>query len=225
MMKKIILGLIILMISTMVFATNSDVTSGQVTITLQKGWNLMPAFSGPASNSMKYLYTYSANLGQYCGGLIVDGSLSYSDDCKVGRETNMFNLATNYQYFFPAVWIYSIDSSPYVAHFGSESVANMNQSVLDKMPLTKGWNFVVLHPWMVGNSLKTIFDNCNVTALNRWDAVNQKWFADSSTTAASMVQTTTPLTEEKIGEAYVVKVLNDCQLNKSSTESPPSSPN
>ena len=175
-MKKILILLIMLMISSIAFAGNYNPETQEITTNLQKGWNLIPvniihADIGYAVDTcpLKYSYVYdpvskSYWSEEYSNGVEHMNSYSYN---LVSRSSIDLTYSTNP--LFGVAWVYSETTCELNTLFGRsyESAPNpwtneLKSNLEDKLRLVSGWNFITINPFMIGLNTKDIFQNCSV---------------------------------------------------------------
>ncbi|MDD3159765.1 MAG: hypothetical protein PHQ98_02245 [Candidatus ainarchaeum sp.] len=246
-MRKMILVLIILMISSMVFAGDYSSTTQEITIPIVKGWNLVPMINSYGDQSGCYdliqsMFYYSTINKQYVGKYGLSSSNSnlgtfFPNESIftkiINEEFNWGNKDNPYYGVIElgAMWIYSTGNCQSKAKYGSNWIdSSMNiQEILDKKQLKAGWNFIQLSPWMIGKELKDILKNCSVLNANVWDSQKQNWSFTNSTQGISFATQSWgySINEAGIGTPIVVKVSNDCILNSdnATVTAPPALPN
>ena len=213
-MKKILLGLILLLISSMVFALNYNPQTQNVTIPIVKGWNIIPSMTqgfNSGTCDLAVSYSYDPFTKSYVQGFLSEDK--YSD---------YFGLWT----YFGSQWVYSKNNCDLTLSFYS-SQNNFDKTKLSNNThkLAKGWNFVTINPAMVGEKWADLYSNCDVTGTNFWIPYEQKWYG-SSTTIANQLKTggleqEDALTNSTVGLSALIKVANDCYLSYGSEISGP----
>lgn len=238
-MKKLILIVgLILLVSSMAFAGDYDSTTGEMSITLQRGWNLVPTMTSATDTrnclyEADWLYYYSGAIKQYVGTSIKSQGSFYPNKTTYEQVTTTeykFPSSINNPYYgiaqFGGMWVYSNKYCTFKTQLSKVVDTYEMPEVLSKAKLTSGWNFINIHPWMVGRSMNQIFSNCNVIAVNNWDPIDQNWIYASSTGMGDAVsQNTAIISETNVGLVMPIKVANNCYLNYDSrTTGPPALP-
>jgi hypothetical protein len=243
-MKKIILVLILLMVSSMVFATSYSKSTDSLDLTLEKGWNMVPLLYDSTSYSF-----YSLESVNQCNPVVTFfyhpkyrkyfkfgeewnlGKGEYANDTSFDNEFELDASTGKYTYANSGgVFVYLNSAC-------SAKINNVSSRTQVGTKIKQGWNFITVVPWMIGQSFNDVFKNCNVTAANRWMSATQSWgYPDSAYYGIGNISKVTfmaqfdesptqPQYQMEVGTVIVVKVANDCQLNKGSTGSPPALPN
>ncbi len=246
MMKKIILGLIILMMSSMVFAGDYDPETGLVTVQLHKGWNLVPTGSttelGNCTDSLSYMYLYSNYQKSYVGAKLAANqpnpglnAIEYYPNREafdlLQQDEYKYPNSTNNPYYglmgFGGMWFYSNSSCSIKQGIGRlNDMSGITQDFLNERKLKQGWNFINVSPWMLEKTFKDVFKSCTVTSANMWDSSGQKWIFPSSSEFANNLMNATPNATFRessmqqnsivLGSILIIKVTSDCTLNKGS---------
>jgi len=184
--------------------------SGESSITMHKGWNLMPnsAFGGKLSTCLynserDNLFSYDFLTKEYIPSNLESYYEHYCDTNAVQCNNNKNQLVTELQ--FGSSWFYT----PVSCQMISDSTHN---DEADSSLLTTGWNFRYITKNMVGNSLEQISENCNIISAYYFDSVSQSW---------QNIDLNQPL--GSFGKGFIVKVSNSCSLS-SSSGGPPSFP-
>ena len=248
-MKKIIFGLLILLLSVTVFATGWNSESGVINVPIKTGWNLIPWSSlGPheCGNGVR-MFVYSPIQNSYFGA----SSSGYYPNQQAYE--NAFSTEFKYPgsddnpYYgllgAGAMWFYSERNCTVPVDIGTNARWSIDgrgsmtgyQEFLNKHPLKQGWNFINVAPWMVGQSFEDVFQNCSVTSANQWDSSTQNWAYPSSsyygigniskvTFMANIDESPTqPQYQMAVGTTMLLKVTGNCYLRSStaSTGLPP----
>ena len=213
MSKKFLLaGLFFLLIFSFVDAYTANV---------YEGWNLIPngrminnENNSDCLHNGKAKFEYSPLDNKYFGGLINASGL-------IGGELFPYNNYSNYfsSYYTPgnvgtSFWLYSTKKCIF-------EMDSDQPSPIVEMNLFKGWNFLTITKSMVGNSVKTLFSNCDVMSMVGWQATNQKWTifsTNESSTAGGLIR------EYLVGSTVLFKVSSECKLQSETNEviiSPP----
>lgn len=219
------------MISSLVFAGTYNASNGDYTVTINKGWNLVPSVivkydaTNPncfTSGLSKTIFYYSPSQQKYVGP---DLSMDKPENYNIWAADSQAKYYTATPYL-GAVWVYSNEECSYMGGIGSASM--FNEAGIKTLKIAKGWNFINVHPWMIGKNLQSIFNNCNLVAANAWQSLSQTWGATSSAVYASQIKSgdEQPIISSMIGQTLVIKVASDCYLNYGSdTTAPPVLPN
>jgi hypothetical protein len=249
MMKKIIFGLILLMISSVVFAGDYNSTTGAMSVSLKKGWNLVPTYYysntdiGNCLNSIEAMYFYSGYQKSYVGVQVVANqpnpglnAIAYSPSQSayelLAQDEYKYPNSMNNPYYgvlsLGSMWMYSTSTCTMQINLGKKQDSqSIDQAFLDKYKLKEGWNFVNVHSWMLGKELKDILKNCSVSNANVWNSESQNWTFSSSTQGVAWATQSWgySINESGVGTTFVVKVANDCSLNLGQTiTGPPALP-
>lgn len=223
------------MISSIVFAVDYDSETGKITITTEKGWNIVPIAAVKSDystnqncfsdNLMKISYYYSPYLKKYVGP-----GLSMTD---TPENYNIFiqDMERKYytaNYYLGAIWVYADKPCTYIGELGTPTMFNQNS--INQLKIVQGWNFINISPWMIGKTLPSIFKNCTITGRNMWinSGTSAYWYYPSSsrTDATTFSDDTSIIPKEAVGTTFIIKVASDCTLNYGSeTTIPPSLPN
>lgn len=246
-MKKIILMLIILMLTSITLADEIGTPigyneeTGDYVFYLSPGWNLVPlGLSGlkeaVVSGTSEAATCTNEMLSENIKATYIYNPLTKSYVNTFGFSPPTYNQTFNFTEnklisLTPTLtgqWIYvNQNASTCKLGFGIQKKSELEG--LKDYKLKIGWNFVTISPLMIGNTYKELFKNCNITAANSWNTAEQKWTASSSTQFGQMLsEELSPIINEDglVGLVFVIKVSNDCTLNYgSNTTGPPELPN
>ena len=209
-MKKIMLIMAILVLFfsfvSADFIRNYNPSTGEISITIYKGWNIIPQAVVKSESGSQNCYTttlsntafyYSPALQKYVGpGL----SMSQSDNYNVWASDAQ-NMYYSAQHYLGGAWVYAKEDCSYSADLGTANY--FNESSIASLKVAKGWNFIAINPWMVGKNWKTILSNCDLVAQNQWNDSTQSWWNSSSTGSASVLSSS----EQTIEDISVAKYL------------------
>jgi len=246
MMKKMILGIMLVMVSSIVFAGDYSAQTGSMTYTFQKGWNIIPYGDlTDCSNVVRAVFIYSPTQKSYFGAILEAGQTStylpsksaydlFSSTELNPTDTQLASMtAYSVTRFMGSMWVYTTESCAGKLNIGSiTSSPQVDSATLNTFltghKLKTGWNFVYVAPWMIGKTLKDMFSGCSVTGFNTWDSAMQNWSQSSSSAAATQVTTQSngPLMANDVGAPFLVRVSSDCSFTTGSTiVAPPLLPN
>lgn len=237
-MKKIIpFGaciLAFLVFSPMAFAQASgsyNPDTYEIEITYHPGWNIVPYVVGTSEfivNECDFYasYYWSPTERQYFGGLYGSGSSEFSQKVAEDAALNYYTATT----YMGAGWVYSKNYCVTKTQLGSPGAQTWNEQYKDQvfsgLVLKKGWNFVTVNPFMVGLKWEEILSECNLEAVNMWDAREQKWGFESSSEAVQylIAPNVFALNEMQVGNTYVMKFEDDCYFSQGTSGGPPQLP-
>jgi hypothetical protein len=227
-MKNIFfVGLLILIFSGLAFAGAGDYNnqSKQVTVYLSKGWNLVPMGIYDYGNSLSAIFSYSPLNKSYMGAILENGDATRISKYYPNEQAvnSYYNSEVN-SLWSSSAWVYA--RNLYTAKKSYQFFSGKGDEFINNYQLKKGWNFLDMTPPMIGKTFKTLFQNCQLTGLNSWDAVTQSWANSSSSSAATtMLEVTTPLSNYSVGNTFVARVSSDCNLwSGNLTITPPALP-
>lgn len=242
--RKIILGVILLIITSMVFATSYSKSTDSLELTLDKGWNMVPLLYDGASYSF-----YSLESLTQCGPIVTffyypkySKYFKFGEDWNIGKGEYANDVSYDNEFELDAStgkYSYANNGGVFV-YLNSTCSAKINRissRTQVGIKIKQGWNFITIVPWMAGQNFKDTFKNCDVVAANQWISLAQSWgYPNSAYYGIGNISKVTFMTnfdespgqpqyQMEVGTVIIVKVTNDCQLNKSLATSPPVLPN
>lgn len=234
-MKKIyITGLIILVLSGLVFAVTTlsnsyDHETGEAILWLHPGWNIVPY--GSSVNSLagtdcqtKAVWFWIPTMKKYFGTSNFDQTPDSTmqnllEQIEIDNQNN-YLYAQNAESFAGGHWIYVENECSIKKNFASGSGEG-----IDGMKLAQGWNFVTISPWMVGKTISSFLGECELLKFNAWDSADQQWVIPDNQSMAEVAEKINngedePLQEQMIGMAFLWRVSQDCELGETSAQPP-----
>jgi len=237
MRKILLLGIFALVFSALVFAAavatpigTYDSETGQVTITMKPGWNIVPlgaSETAPGSCGIKAAWIWSPTAKKYMGGSPEGGAMPQEDGEKLEEDMeNGYLYAQSYSTSAGGMWVYTTNECTLQKTFWT-SVSNENDQIAF-LKLAKGWNFVSISPWMGGKKISEFLGDCTLSKITAWDATMQRWGNGASDTLymAEMAQKINngedePLQEAMSGVVFLFKVPEECSLGLTGAMEPP----
>ncbi len=226
-MKKILFGLVILMLASTAFAfeSNFSQTNYSMQIKFYQGWNLV---NGGILNEFHIIDNQITT--DTCGDLTVYNYLQESKEYQIinlnknseGRKLGSMlsggqsinpNLGLN-----SGVWVYSKEVCE--VDINLFSPRSYNHSIEEK-DLKKGWNFIGTSPSFIGKKV-TDLTNCKIEKMYSyfdasWAGKAGEWIEEYSDSIE--------FTNETIGKGYIIKVKDNCVFGKVQESGPPTLPN
>ena len=189
--------------------TTTETEINEVTINIEKGWNLVHGFANPewlvsgdiSTDNIKAIYAFNPQNQEYVR------FFPNSEDSKISKTNFRWDTYISQNSF----WVYSNAK-------GRMTYKTFQFIPLEYTSLFKGWNFLGVTPYMIGKSLNDIKGDCNIEKAFGWEPVEKTW---------NNLLDERVLPEEAIGAGLVIKVSDDCKLGSSSLfdlDSPPSLP-
>jgi len=176
---------------------------------------------------IKYMYDYVPGIGY------VGGELNYNTgDLKEPAKTEFENTLKDFyqisesshgniaSFMLTSHWFYSDMDCSYP--FESVRARNLgNTASLELFKLNQGWNLIYIPPAIVGHKFKDIKGTCNLTKINQWNPITQKWEHSSF---ASEVKARDFLNKEfaeaDMWNPIIVKINEACNLEPSKVNPP-----
>lgn len=237
-MKRILLiGIFALVLSAMVFAVvittpigTYDSETGNATITLKPGWNIVPTGSNEVTQgncNIKAAWIWISTAGKYIGGSPESGGMSQEDSLLItnAEEEGFLFAQVKSGKFVGGMWVYTTNQCQVQKTF---STSEPSDGELNVVKLAKGWNFVAISPWMGGKKISEFLGECTLSKITAWDVTMQRWGtgASSTTYMSEMAQKINngedePLQEAMSGIVFLFKVPNECRLGLSGGIEPP----
>ena len=237
MKPKTALLLLGLMMAPAAFAqsTTYDPATRLITYSMVNGWNLVPAPKawGPmgdqtcnpagGSNAFSAAYYFSPVQNQYLGGTVTKTSpptIQYSP-ANAENLMNAENQSHYYHVFGGGQWIYASYPCTLSGSLLTDATGRISESAEEQYKYTvkKGWNLLVITPYMSGKTFRQAFHGCSVSKMNFWDAQTQKWtFNGESIPSSTLAQNffapgqTSTISEGLIGHVLAFKIADDCRL-------------
>ena len=203
-----------------------DSSTGILTVKLYPGWNTLPLVGiynpdpSKAINTcgtlntpefVKEGYIWSPVEGRYIGGSMEQLSDPNNPDLNI-----FYRERENHYYYvkeFGGIGFgYRAGSEcSYTTWLGKRAEVEEDTlaQVLPTFKIAKGYNFLILHPWMQDRSIADFVGTCIITDVFLFDAQTQQWVGGSITQSdleSSFV------TEESIGRIFIIKAANDCSF-------------
>jgi hypothetical protein len=186
---------------------NTNCFAGEhVKINIEKGWNLVPFFeteSQITQNSqiklvnIKKAYLYIPELKRY---VEIFGSQMQGDR---SDAEGTFRYYVN-----KAMWIYSDIKGILEIEISNNFLPlASNESVL-----IKGWNLYTITPDFEKSAIEDVVGDCEIKQIYTWNSVIKGW---------SILKKDIFLDKKDIWKAILIKVNDDCKLNKVEVISPP----
>jgi len=212
-MKKLILPILIVIlfgIITFVSAeratlnypgTTTETEINQVTINVEKGWNLVSGFANPEwiisgdikSNNIKAIYAYNQINQEYVR------FYPNPEDNKISKSDFRWDTYISQNSF----WVYS-DTK------GRMTYKTLQFISLEYVSLFKGWNFVgFTNNIFYDNSFtwNKVKGNCIYEKIYTWNPENNEWMSISPDLESFDLN-------DFLGMGMIVKVIDNCKLNK-----------
>ena len=202
--------------------SNRDMVGYQVTIPVQKGWNLIPPpnfyidepilpDSEVKKEDISYIWYYSTNMNKYYQVYPkLDISEAEQNDEQLVQTDYINYVMTS------GTWVYSKKSGILKYNLYVSTYDYMN-----KRKIFSGWNFVVLTPEMIGKSLWEVRGSCTIEKVYAWGMERQNW---DKVNEYSRINS-----EEAAGMSLLIKVSDNCVFglydsSDGGTTSPPGLP-
>lgn len=227
---KIILPVVLILLIGVVGVVYAGYSASQqqITILIEKGWNLIPTSSWEINNQnspikypqdFKYDYIYDVLDKKYVLGL-KDGKTLDSIGPLVNTNNNDPDIVR--YYLQSSIWVYSEKEGYLILDWG-----NVYESLkkVSNIKLNEGWNFLFVIPEMKGMSFNDFKGDCDIIKycgyqFQKWQCV--EW---SSLTQEILESGTMADTDSDIGAGFIIKVSDDCTLGSSTGgTSPPGLP-
>lgn len=194
--------------------TSSDGYNHDVEFYMQPGWNLVLWFdisSNILSDSeiqlkdIRAQYLFAPEKNKYFQ--------SYPDRTELDGYIKTVSEKSRQSLMFSSAWIYVEKQGK--LKFSRSDVPKYNQ-----ISLTKGWNFLILTPDMLGKSLNQVGDNCRIEKAYSWNnyRINEEGFWEALDLDNKLEMKLVPV--EDAGLGFIVKVAEDCSLGVSSVNPP-----
>jgi hypothetical protein len=210
MKRKAVFAIMVVVMFSAVFAATYDTGTKQLTYNLGKGWNLLPiGIEGPpvlADNSAAgAVYVWISPLKRYAGGIVKDGSVSNSGD----YSEALLNMK---DYSPSAMWVYLKKDITFSSYAITSPEFMTGEGVPKK--LAKGWNFVVVWPYMTGIKFNELMGDCSITKMNTWNSAGQRWGQPTSSTEAAnqMKSMNNPFSDLDVGKTILLYAESECEI-------------
>jgi len=206
--------------------------NNEITLTLSKGWNIIPFTRGGSSESdcdISAMYYWSPTDKIYVVGDPKKDLQEQPESFKsqLGRDEGLYCSTPN----LGAYWVYSKNSCEIHTYLGYYNSWQEDDAwgVKDKI-LKGGWNFVTINPYMVGFTFGEILNDCQVEGINTWSHYSQSWGGISASSSSEMAQFLLNdqynIAYTDVGEVFLIKVADACLFStESSSSGPPLLPN
>jgi hypothetical protein len=204
---------------SLVYAYGYDSNKEEITLRIEKGWNLIPAGSQEIQKTdsqikvsdFKYIFFYDIDDNKYI--------LTMKDGNPTQRDFSLGSWATDTYILHASVWAYSEKEGNLILGWGYPGFNNQLFE-LSKYNLIKGWNFIFITPNMKSVIFSDLKGDCNIIKIcgyekDNWQCLTSSQFNDSNILAD---------TDSDIGQTLLIKVAEDCNLGGNSI-SPPQIPN
>ena len=189
-------------------------SGGDVTLELNRGWNLVPMFLAHSKRNkdttcdekiFENLWFYSPSSKSYKKFPANWYFLVTNDPSTVAEDQEVKNEVENkyYHIYLSSMWIYTPESCTVV---GGDS-SPVPQSIRDSLVLKAGWNFVYHDQLMYiyNTPLGSLLGKCGLSKVYHWNPNNQKW---ETVTDLERISVST----SQIFDTYLVKTDKDCTL-------------
>lgn len=210
-MRKIILITVFLLVAASIAEVGAyDAKAGTLKFNFKKGWNLIPLWGGDSNfpntcgdNYLgKAIFIWSPTEKKYIGGKWEQ----VSGDSEVTRifnrdRDNMYYYAQNE---FGAAFVLRDSDCEATARIYS----SIKEDELPKFKIPAGWNFIAIHPWMVGRSFGEFLGTCDVTKAYTFDPVTG--WQGGSVSKSDMDNAF--VSEQYAGVTYAMKFASDCNF-------------
>lgn len=201
-MKKLItvtIG-IFLLFSAFVMAADLPTDLPKMSFNLKEGWNMVPAFSGGAGYGGSCIEkSESVPVIVY---MLNPLNKRYSLLGPYSETSEYRSLADQgyYAAYYAGIWLYaSEDCDVWMNDFVGPPNFKMAQ----------GWQFVAKRSWTDDFS---VFKNCNIEKLNKWDNEGKKWVYSPSSTSVTEFQGA--YNQAEVGEVFAMKFSSECSLDE-----------
>lgn len=159
-----------------------------------------------------------------------DFAYAFVYDARSNEYIQVFGSGTNHKKLmqvdyddtkrFPVMWVYVKETNRNQL-WVEYDIENMPS--IEVFSITKGWNFLVITPDIIGKPIEDWQGTCNLEEFANWDDEIQQWVRIAPADLSSIVQ------EAKINNlvasALAVKVKGDCQFMISEVPEIPGLPN
>ncbi len=198
--------------------TSSDGYNHDVEFFMQPGWNLVLWFDVSRNilpdseiqlKDIKAQFLFIPEKNKYFQ--------SYPDRTELDGYIQGVSEKSGQFLMFSSAWIY-------VEKQGKLKFSRADVPKYNQISLTKGWNFLILTPDMLGKSLNQVGGNCRIEKAYSWNnhKINEDGFWEALNLDNKLEMKLAPV--EDAGLGFIVKITGDCSLGGSSVE-PPIIPN
>ena len=195
--------------------TTTETETTDVTINLEKGWNLVHGFANPewiisgdiSSSNIKAIYAFNPQSQEYVR------FFPNPEDNKISKSNFRWDTYISQNSF----WVYS-DSK------GRMTYKTFQFIPLESVSLFKGWNFVGFTNNIFYDdsfSWNKVKGNCNYEKIYAWNPENSEWMTIAPDLESFDLN-------DFLGMGMIIKVSENCKLGQSqggSITNPPSIPN
>ncbi len=183
--------------------------TGTATITISKGWNIIPNVGLSTSQLAACQQDYGAHYFMY--------SPQSGTYLNYGQLSSLSSSQESYSYPYTG-WFYSSANCNIQYNISAD-----NQQYQSTTNLAKGWNFFTVKPWMLNETFGTEFGNCNINEIAFWNATSQSWSTlGGSSSKSSQISSFegTNIGAAQIESSMLLKVSAACNLHSASTAIP-----
>jgi hypothetical protein len=191
-----------------------DSGRGQVTIRIERGWNLLPAATELVKSEspikwsdFKYVFVYDVDDNKYV--------LAEKDGKPAQRDLDLGPWSGGQYGLHASVWAYSEKEGNLVMRWGYPGFNNQNFELSTYM-LPKGWNFIYATPHMIGKKIGDIKGDCKIERVYTWGHRSvgdpYEWVKASEDAR---------IDQETVGSTMVIRVSDDCRFSQQIDGPPP----
>jgi hypothetical protein len=214
----------------------------QITFTLRDGWNMVPnsydyvEITNQIQNEAVVVWALDPTTKKFL--LFAGEGITPSADAEAFAQKLQTDESLKLNYNYGASWVYwnkgtkqfqkTLTSADFDLKKNWQKQSNKDfsgGSEIKSVKLYNGWNFIAISPGMIDSTLNDLFGTCNPEKVAKWINLPDKneWDVQGWSNEIGSAK----ITKYSLGDAFLIKVKNDCTLMGGTTQeaiNPPQMP-